>query len=114
MKTLDNPQRIDKMLYASHQHLSNHEWLYAEPWGRWEWPAGEVGPWFRSLDDLTIMVGQGLDEPLTEQDLAGVSPGLAGVIRLAWKQGASWVHFWKHGEIFDDIPWGEENEGNVA
>lgn len=104
---------LEKMLYADWDHLSSDEWEHCTVEGLFEWPGGGCGLWLRNVEDIVIRVGRFEGDHLDADELSGVSEGLAGVIREAWKRGATWLHLDKYGEVIEGVPlcrWDEADE----
>lgn len=97
---------IEKMLLANRKHLSQDEWLYFDIEGVFEWPSGATSYWFHRNDneDVTIYIGEREGHILEAEDLDGVSEGLAGLCRVAWANGASWLNLTTYGNFIDDVP----------
>lgn len=97
---------IEKMLIANRNHLSFDEWCYFDIEGVFEWPSGATAYWFHRVDneDVTLYVGDKEGHILSEEDLDGVSEGLAGLVRVAWANGASWIRLTTYSDILADVP----------
>ena len=111
-KKIRKPNCIKKILYASRIHLNRNEWEYFALEGLYEWPSGSFGFWVHRIEqqDITIRVGKRMGDLLNAKDLASVSEGLAGLIRVAWEVGADWLHITKHDEVFDDVAFSSRDE----